>query len=157
VSCHGTPERAAVAGTPSLDGQTTQYLGLQLVLMREGLRDVPQMAGMLKGYTDRDLKDIAAYFAAQSPPSSNARRDPKLYARGAELARTMICGNCHGEKSEGRKHLPRLANQREDYLVSALHAYRDNRRTGMDTSMNAMMYQVADGDIRALAHYLAHQ
>ena len=34
--------------------------------------------------------------------------------------------------------------------------YRDNRRSGSDTSMNAALYQVADSDIQALAHYLAH-
>ena len=34
-----------------------------------------------------------------------------------------------------------LANQREDYLVAALKAYRDNKRTGSDTSMNAVLYR----------------
>ena len=63
VSCHGSPGKAPLAGNPSLDGQMAHYMELQLVLMREGLRDVPQMAGMLKGLSDRDLGDIAAYFA----------------------------------------------------------------------------------------------
>jgi cytochrome c553 len=53
--------------------------------------------------------------------------------------------------------VPRIANQAEDYLVTALKAYRDNKRTGTDTSMNAAMYKVEDADIAALAHYLAHQ
>jgi cytochrome c553 len=69
----------------------------------------------------------------------------------------MGCGSCHLPDYRGQKHVPRLSNQREDYLVSTLLAYRDNRRTGTDTSMNGMMYQVTDGEIRALAHYLAHQ
>jgi cytochrome c553 len=34
--------------------------------------------------------------------------------------------------------------------------YRDNKRSGSDTSMNAVMYQVSDADIQALAHYLAN-
>jgi cytochrome c553 len=34
-------------------------------------------------------------------------------------------------------------------------AYRDGRRSGTDTSMNGVMYQATDQDIRALAHYLA--
>jgi cytochrome c553 len=124
--------------------------------MREGLREVPQMAGMLKGLSDRDLGDIAAYFAGQKPSQRNVSRDAKLYARGAALAKAMICGNCHGDDYRGQKHVPRLANQREDYLAAALKAYRDNKRTGIDTSMNGVMYQAADSDIRALAHYLAH-
>lgn len=157
TSCHGAPGRRPLAGTPSLDGQKALYLELQLVIMREGLRDVPQMAGMLKGLADRDLGDLAAYFAGQRPPLRTVGRDAKLHVRGAALAKAMICANCHGEDYQGQKHLPRIANQREDYLVSALQAYRDNKRTGIDTSMNGVMYQVADSDIRALAHYLAHQ
>ena len=157
ITCHGSPTRAPLAGSPSLDGQMAHYLELQLVLLREGLRDVPQMVGTLKGLTDRDLGDIAAYFAGQKPPPRIANRDAKLHARGAALAKGMICGNCHGEDYGGYKHLPRLANQREDYLVSAMKAYRDNRRTGIDTSMNGVMYQAPDSDIQALAHFLAHQ
>ena len=156
VSCHGSPGRPPLAGNPSLDGQMAHYMELQLVLMREGLRDVPQMARMLKGLSDRDLGDIAAYFASQKPPQPAGNRDAKLHARGAALAKAMICGNCHGEDYRGQKHLPRLVHQREDYLAAALKAYRDNKRTGIDTSMNGVMYQVTDGDIQALAHYLAH-
>jgi cytochrome c553 len=157
ITCHGSPTRTPIAASPSLDGQMAQYLELQLVLMREGLREVPQMVGTLKGFTDRDLGDIAAYFAGQKPPQRIAGRDAKLHARGAALAKSMICGNCHGEDYRGYKHLPRLANQREDYLVSALKSYRDNKRTGIDTSMNGVMYRTSDNDIQALAHYLAHQ
>jgi cytochrome c553 len=36
-----------------------------------------------------------------------------------------------------------------------MKAYRDNKRTGTDTSMNAALYRVSDADIEALAHYLA--
>jgi cytochrome c553 len=50
--------------------------------------------------------------------------------------------------------MPRLARQRVDYLVKSLTEYRDGARYGIDTSMNGVMYQVRDRDIRALAHYL---
>ena len=154
--CHGTPEQALPPGTPSLAGQPEQFLVLQMFLMREGLRDVPQMAGTMNDLSDRDLEDIAAHYSRQAIPRSNAKPDPQLHARGAGLAKAMGCASCHlGFK--GQKHLPRLANQREDYLVASMKAYRDNKRVGPDTSMNGMMYQVTDGDIQALAHYLAHQ
>jgi cytochrome c553 len=140
--CHGSPERPPLDGMPYLAGQSAQYLELQLILMREGLRDVPQMAPFLKGLTDRDIRDMAAHFARQAFSPNTAKRNPALYARGAELAQAMICGNCHGEDFRGQKHLPRLAGQREDYLAASLKAYRNNTRTGIDTSMNDMMYRV---------------
>jgi cytochrome c553 len=50
--------------------------------------------------------------------------------------------------------MPRLARQRIDYLAKTLTAYRDGSRSGIDTSMNDVMYRASDQDIRALAHYL---
>ena len=142
---------------PALAGQQQEFAVLQLILIREGLRDVPQMAGMLKGYSDQDLTDLAAYFAGRPPRVFASRRDPKLSARGAELAKGMGCGSCHMGDYSGQQQVPRITHQREDYLAATLKAYRDNKRSGVDTSMNGVMYRVPDADIRALAHYLAQQ
>jgi cytochrome c553 len=115
------------------------------------------MAGLFAGVTDRDFADIGAYFARQAPPRNASRPDPTLHARGATIARDRGCGSCHLPDYRGQKHVPRLDNQPEDYLVAAMKAYRDNVRAGSDTSMNAVLYRVGDDDLRALAHYLAHQ
>ena len=157
AACHGTAERAPVPLTPWLAGQLEEVTVLQLVLIREGLREVPQMAGMLDKITDPDFFDIAAYYARQVPPRGTSAPDPKLHARGAALAKSMGCGSCHLGDYSGQKQVPRLANQRDDYVVATLKAYRDNKRAGPDTSMNGIMYRVTDGDIEALAHFLAHQ
>jgi cytochrome c553 len=156
-ACHGTPERAPLPLTPSLAGQQVEFTVLQMFLLREGVRNVPQMAGMLSGFSDPDLDDVAAYFARQAPPRSNGKPDPGLRARGAALSKAMGCGSCHLADYRGQKQVPLLSNQREDYLVASLKAYRDNRSTGPDTSMNGVLYRMPDGDIQALAHYLAHQ
>ena len=51
--------------------------------------------------------------------------------------------------------MPRLAGQRIDYMIDTLTAYREGKRYGVDTSMNGVMYQISDQDIRALAHFAA--
>ena len=142
---------------PYLNGQQREFLVLQMFVIREGLRDVPQMRGMLDGFTDADLNNVAAYFAEQPPTAPGGKADPKLQARGASLAQAMGCGSCHMGNYAGQRQVPRITNQREDYLAVTLAAYRDNKRTGVDTSMNAIMYKVSDADIAALAHYLAHR
>ena len=81
--------------------------------------------------------------------------DPALVKRGAQLAVGLRCASCHLPDYAGREQMPRLAHQRIDYLILSLTAYRDGRRSGIDTSMNGVMYGVSDQDIRALAHYLA--
>ena len=156
MACHGSPNSAPPAGMPALGGQQPEFTVLQLILMREGLREVPEMSGMLNEFSDGDLADVAAYFAGQSLPRPTTRVDPRLHAEGAELAQAMGCGSCHFGNFRGQNQIPRIANQREDYLVASLKAYRDNKRSGIDTSMNNAMYEVTDGEIRALAHYLAH-
>lgn len=155
LACHAPG--APLPSTPSLDGQQEAFLLLQLILLREGLRDVPVMAGTLKGLSDSDLADLAAYFNALAPLAPSGKRDADRYARGAQASRNLGCGSCHMKGYIGQQQVPRLTNQREDYLAAALKAYRDNQRSGIDTSMNAAMYNVSDADIAALAHYLATQ
>ena len=157
AACHGTPDRPPLPLTPWLAGQLEEVTVLQLVLIREGLREVPLMAGMLDKVTDPDFFDIAAYYVRQAPARNASKPDPKLHARGAALAKSMGCGSCHLGDYSGQKQVPRVANQKEDYLAATLKAYRDNKRAGPDTSMNGIMYRAADADIEALAHFLAHQ
>ena len=77
--------------------------------------------------------------------------------RGTELAAQMHCGQCHLPNYRGRAQMPRLAGQREDYLVDTMRLYRDNKRTGADTTMAEILRGVSDADIRALAHFLARR
>ncbi len=156
AACHGEAGRAPLPMTPWLNGQLEEVTVLQLVLIREGLREVPQMAGMLDKLTDPDFFDIGAYYARQAPPKASGSGDAKQRERGGALAKSMGCNSCHMGDYSGQKQVPRIANQREDYIAATLKAYRDNKRTGPDTSMNAAMYKVSDADIEALAHFLAH-
>jgi cytochrome c553 len=157
AACHGAAGRPPQAAAPALAGQQGEFLVLQMFLFREGLREAPQMAGVLKDVTDPHFFDIAAYYSRQSPPRPAAAANPALHARGARLARDMGCGSCHLDDYSGQKQVPRIAGQREDYLALSMKAYRDNKRTGTDTSMSGILYQVPDADIEALAHFLAHQ
>jgi len=157
-ACHGNQDRPSLPGTPWLAGQLEDFIATQMFLFREELRQAPPMAGVLKGFSDYDLVDVAAYFGRQKPVSGGGGKpDPKRHARGAELSKSMGCGTCHLQDFRGQKQIPRVANQREDYLAATMKAYRDNKRTGADTSMNGILYKVPDADIEALAHFLAHQ
>jgi|SRR5688572_19151490 cytochrome c553 len=157
-ACHGTQDRPSLPGTPWLAGQLEDFIATQMFLFREELRQAPPMAGVLNGFSDYDLVDVAAYFGRQKPVSAaSGKPDPKLHARGAALSKTMGCGTCHMQDFRGQKQIPRISKQREDYLAATMKAYRDNKRTGADTSMNGILYKVPDGDIEAMAHFLAHQ
>jgi cytochrome c553 len=51
--------------------------------------------------------------------------------------------------------VPRIADQREDYLVKALRGYKDNSRRGYDATMADVTAPITDEQILDLAYYLA--
>jgi len=156
--CHGADGRSALVGVPSLAGQPAEFITLQMILLREGLRQAPPMNQQAEGLSDAAIEALAAHFAALRPGPAPDRgaRDAALAATGAALSARMNCGVCHLPDYRGRAQIPRLAGQREEYLLAALRAYRDNHRVGTDTSMNGVLYGVPDAALAALAHHLAH-
>jgi cytochrome c553 len=155
AGCHGEVGNSRMAGVPSLAGQPELFTTIQLILMREGIRQVEQMAPFVRDLTDDQIASLAAYYADQPAQASEEPVNPALAARGRELAQSLRCGTCHLPDYSGREQMPRLAKQRADYLIETMKAYRDNRRVGIDTSMNGIMYGISDADIAALAHFLA--
>jgi cytochrome c553 len=51
--------------------------------------------------------------------------------------------------------MPRLAGQREEFLLEVMLQYRHNRRKGGDTMMSAALYGIPEADFAALAHYFS--
>jgi cytochrome c553 len=154
-TCHGEQGNSKMERTPSLAGQPELFLANQLILFRERLRRSEAMDAVVKGTSDAEILALAAHYAKLPSAPSGEPADQALAARGAELAKTMRCGSCHLPDYRGREQMPRLAHQRIDYTTDALIAYREGKRYGVDTTMNGMMYQVPDEDIRALANFLA--
>ena len=65
-----------------------------------------------------------------------------------------VCSGCHGITGiSASPAFPNLAGQKEDYLKSALTAYRDGSRKA--PIMNNMAAALRDADIADLAAYLS--
>jgi cytochrome c553 len=154
-SCHGASGNSTVEKTPSLAAQPVTYLENQLVYFREDLRNAPAMQAVAKGMKDEDITALAKHFASQKATVVASRSDAAGAAKGKALAGTMHCGQCHLPAFQGRDQMPRLAAQREDYLLEAMVGYRDGKRTGADTTMTEVLYGVRDDDLKALASYLS--
>lgn len=155
ATCHGEGGNSQTAGIPSVAGQPKTFLETQLILFREGLRVSPPMQPVTKGLSDREISLLAESFAASPVRVEPAEADPALEKRGREVARKLRCGTCHLPDFRGRAQIPRLAGQREEYLVDAMTALRDKRRSGADTIMSGVLHGVSDADIGAMAHFLS--
>lgn len=155
-ACHGPGGNSATPLVPSIAQQPLTYLENQLVFFREGLRNSPLMEQVLKDVNDEEITALSKHFAAQKAKVSAATSaDPAKVARAAELSKKNHCGQCHLPKYEGRAQMPRLAGQREDYLLHSMIGYRDGKRIGADTTMSGILHGMSDADLAALAHYLA--
>jgi len=159
AACHGDEGRSRMRDTPSLAGQQAGFITLQMILIREGIRQVPAMTPVLQGMPDKDIEDLAAHFASlpAEPPEDRQPRDAALLAAGEALIGPRRCAVCHQPSLHGRDQVPRITAQREEYLARAMIEYRDGRRVGADTQMNGAVFGLTDAEIAALAHYLAHR
>ncbi len=159
LQCHGTNGRSQMETIPSLAGQPADFITIQMILLREGLRQAPVMSPFAADLPDRDIEDLAAYFAAlpPGPPDDRRPRDPTLIAAAEAITGPRHCASCHVADYGGRNQIPRIAAQREEYLVHAMTQYRDGNRAGPDTQMNGAVVGLSDADIAALAHYLAQK
>ena len=65
-TCHGADGNTPLTpDTPRLAGQHYDYLVKAMKDYRGGKRQNPMMGPMAASLTDKDIKDLAAYFAAQ--------------------------------------------------------------------------------------------
>lgn len=157
AACHGPGGNSQQPLVPSLAGQPKIFIENQLVLVREGLREIPAMKGLLDGVADAELVALAQYFSAQKPVSTaTGPRDAAAYARGQALSAKMHCGSCHLPDFSGREQIPRLAGQHEAFLMQSMKQLRDHPGPGRDTIMAASLYGLKDADLADLAHFMAH-
>ncbi len=159
TACHGENGRSHTPDIPSLAGQQPGFITLQLILIREGIRQVPAMKPFAEGLPDQDIEDMAAWFASlpPGPPEDRRPRDAALAAVGEALLGPRHCTSCHLPSLEGREQMPRIIGQREEFLARALTEYRDGSRVGADPQMNGAVQGLTDAEIAGLAHYLAHR
>jgi cytochrome c553 len=156
--CHGAGGVSETPLTPSIAAQPSFFVVAQLFLFREGRRDSKDMTEVAKKLTDDDLRKLgAAVSALPPPPPPKDKPDPTRVARGRAVAEKERCGTCHEPDFSGRQNMPRLANQREEYLLKALRDYKKGARVGYgNAAMPELVSQLGDEELQDVAHFLHH-
>jgi cytochrome c553 len=167
--CHGRDGTGRdTAAYPRLAGLDRAYLLASLEAFASGKRHSGIMQPVAAALDARELRALAAHYAAQPSPGAapgqgNASaaaiaRGERLAARGDGMRRIPACAACHGPGTGTRNPLyPSLSGQHADYLVLQLELFRRGGRGG--TPYAHVMEQAAaalqDRDIRDLAIYYA--
>jgi cytochrome c553 len=158
IGCHGEAGISQTENIPSLAGQPDQFIQWQLVFFRAGARKNEQMQPIVEQINNDDIRNLGAYFASLTSPKAPAPDDnPDLSKKGAQAAVGRRCASCHTDSFAGTKAVARIAGQREEYLLKALHDYKSGVRSGGGmAAMADVAYPLSEEEITALAHYLAH-
>ena len=155
-ACHGENGTSQLPETPSLGAQPAFYSLVELVMFRDKLRITEPMNEMAKGLTDDDLRKAADIISKLPPPMPDpGTPDPARMEKARVLSQQHRCNFCHQPNYQGQENVPRIAGQREDYLLKALRSYKDNSRRGYDAQMAEVVYTMKDEDFVELAYFLA--
>lgn len=175
-ACHGVG--ASVAPTfPRLAGQRPDYLYHRLVSFKTAGPKDPYysqspMRSQVANLTDTDMRDLAVYFAAQTPtapsgaavPAAAAGEGEALFLAGDPVRGIPPCQGCHGADAGGTSIVtgqyaayPSLRGQYSMYLIARLTSFHKN--LPYDTTNDFIMGSVAstlDNDsIQAIAAWLS--
>ena len=157
LACHGPNGHSQIPETPSIGGQPAFFVVAQLFLFRRGARSNTAMSEVARTLTDDDLRAFAEWISKLPPPAPPPTPpDPERLARGRALAAQRPCASCHNPDFSGRDQMPRLAYQREEYLLTAMRGYRRGTRIGYGGAMAEELVGLTDADLQDLAHFLAH-
>jgi cytochrome c553 len=156
LACHEEEGQSASPEIPSLGAQPAFYLTIQLFMFREKLRVVELMNKATQGLSNEELLKMADLIAKLPlPQPANGSADPDRMERARALIEQNRCNFCHDRDYAGGQNVPRLAGQREDYLVKALREFKNNTRRGYDASMADVLYPISDEQILDLAYFLS--
>jgi cytochrome c553 len=156
LACHGEHGQSETENTPSLGAQQAPYALIQLFMFREKLRTFEPMNEMAKAFTDDDLRlfsDFIGKMPKSAPPADAG--DPARLQRAQALVAQHRCNSCHNTDFSGKDNVPRIADQREDYLAKTMREYKDNSRHGYDGTMAEVLQPVTAEQIDDLAYFLA--
>lgn len=151
AGCHGDNGVSGNPNTPSLAGQDAEYIVDATKAYKDGSRAEESMRDIAKSLDEPTMKNLAAYYAAQTPQPVVGVRKPLSLGEWTDR-----CDRCHGPNGNSiDPAVPMLAAQRADWLEEVLAAYRSGARKS--TAMSAMAAGLSDGDIKEIAAYYSRQ
>jgi cytochrome c553 len=168
AACHAADGNSTMAINPKLAGQIPEYLYKQLTNFKAAAgkkaeRDNPVMAGMVANLSAGDMRNLAAYFAAQkAKPGAAKSKDlvalgQRIYRGGISDEGIAACASCHGPNGAGMPaQYPRVSGQHAEYIEVQLKAFRSGARANdTNASMRGVAGRLSDREIEAVADYIA--
>ncbi|HSH85447.1 MAG TPA: c-type cytochrome [Guyparkeria sp.] len=161
AACHGIKGNSNNPAFPSLAGQPARYIAAQLEAYRSREREDAIMNAQAANLDEQQIRDIAAYYAAQeleisNPATEGSALGAVLYHHGRE--NVAACAACHSSDGYGNQPagFPALRGMSTTYLIQSLRDYRSGKREhGQAALMLPIAAELSDEEIEALAAHIA--
>jgi cytochrome c553 len=155
--CHGA-RGMSQADAPNLSGQYPWTIYKELADFRSGARSSAIMMPLVTNLSERDMRDLAAYYAylprVRDEPAADGGT-PRIVADGAPMRNIAPCGACHGELGS-KTGAPWLEGQPVNYLRAQLDRFADGtRRNDIDEQMRNVARGMTPAEIAAASSYYA--
>ena len=163
AACHGADGNSNNAAWPSLAGQHASYIYKQLTDYKAKRRNNASMAGMVVALSDKDMKDLAAYYSSQTPKSMSFDAElialgESIYRGGITEARVAACIGCHSPNGAGNGPAawPSLRGQHPEYTVTQLKYFQQGvRANDSGAMMRNIAARMSEKEMQAVAAYIA--
>lgn len=163
AACHGPDGIGTTPENPDLAGQVPGYIADQLARFKSGERENAIMAGMAADLSEQDMADLDAYYSSLPAASGAvpedraeaAERGARLYRGGDQSMEIAACMGCHGPNGRGiPTRFPRVAGQKQTYLVNALEAFKSGERQSDGDIMNSISFLLTPQQMEDLAVFM---
>jgi len=160
--CHGENGVSEDPEDINIAGMQPSYSYKQLKDYQDENRDSRDMYKQVRDLDDRQMADLAAWFAIQEPLPAAADRnmDPavlRLVYEGDPTRLIKACSSCHGERGQGGQFdSPRLTGQYPEYFIDTLTEFQEGDRTNdVYARMRSIAEVLTEEEIEGLAGYYA--
>jgi cytochrome c553 len=158
--CHGA-QGMSLSNAPNLAGQYPEVVIKQLHDYKAGKRTSSVMEALARNLQDRDIDDLAAYYAslpkARTAPTTYDESLPALVRVGAPLRNGAPGVSCHGGIDQ-KFGAPWIEGMPKGYLVAQLQAFRSGtRRNDGEAQMRNVVRGMTDAEIDEVSAFYARK
>jgi sulfide dehydrogenase cytochrome subunit len=159
VGCHGIQGISDGPAIPSIGGLSEAYFVETMKAYRDNVRPSTIMHRLAKAYSDKDIEDMAKYFAAQKYVQVEQAHN-KADAQMGKRLHNSFCNRCHdaaGTVAEDESGF--LSGQMKLYLQYSMQDFisgdREYTERRMKQEVEKVLAQHGDKGIQQLIEYYA--
>jgi len=155
AGCHGTNGASVGPTSPIISGMASEYFVNAMAAYKKDEWPSTIMGRIAKGYTDEQIKAMAAFFSKQPFTRAVQKNDAAKAKVGAKL-HGELCEKCHEKGGSAGEDAGVLSGQWMPYLDHAMEDYASGKRPmtkKMKKQVDQLLQDHKQSGVDALVNY----